>query len=253
MASQNLRLGEAEFDEYADPEAYDAALDRGISVSGEDKTYFARGRVAWLAECLKSHGLRPERVLDFGCGTGTAAPFLLDILESTRLIGVDTSARSIETARLLHGSDRSRFLTLDEYQPCGEVDLAYCNGVFHHIPLNLRDEAVNYLVRSLRPGGLFACWENNPWNPGTRLVMKRIPFDRDAITLSPPVARCLMAHGGFEILSTHFLFVFPKPLSLLRGLEPWMCKLPTGAQYQVLCRKPDRVSSSLPTNPIADA
>ena len=83
MAAQNIRLGDAEFDEYADPEAYDAALDRGISISGEDKSYFARGRVAWLADCLKSHGLRPAQVLDFGCGTGTATPFLLDILEPT--------------------------------------------------------------------------------------------------------------------------------------------------------------------------
>jgi hypothetical protein len=25
--------------------------------------------------------------------------------------------------------------------------------------------AVDYVYRSLRPGGLFAFWENNPWNP----------------------------------------------------------------------------------------
>lgn len=239
MASQNIGLGEVEFDEYADPEAYDAALKRGISISGEDKSYFARGRVAWLADCLQAHGLRPTQVLDFGCGTGTATPFLVDILQPTRLIGVDTSARSIETARRLHASDRTHFLTLDQYEPCGEVDLAFCNGVFHHIPVAARETAVDYLGRALRPGGLFACWENNPWNPGTRLVMNRIPFDRDAITLSPPQARRLMTSCGFEILRTDFLFVFPKPLSIFRSLEPWLSKFPTGAQYQVLCRKPD--------------
>ena len=32
------------FDKYADD--YDAALAEGLSVSGEDKDYFARGRVA---------------------------------------------------------------------------------------------------------------------------------------------------------------------------------------------------------------
>jgi hypothetical protein len=32
------------FDEYAD--GYDAALTQGLSVSGEDKHYFARGRIA---------------------------------------------------------------------------------------------------------------------------------------------------------------------------------------------------------------
>lgn len=50
---------------------------------------------------------------------------------------------------------------------------------------------VDLVRRSLRPGGVFAFWEINPWNPGTRHVMSRIPFDRDAIMLTPPEARWL--------------------------------------------------------------
>jgi SAM-dependent methyltransferase len=179
------------------------------------------------------------RVLDFGCGTGTATPFLLELMGLADLIGVDPSAKSIETARRLYGSDRARFLTLDQYEPCGEIDLAFCNGVFHHIPPAERAAAIDYLARALRPNGVFACWENNSWNPGTRLVMRRIPFDRDAIPLSPPQARRLLASGGLEILRTDFLFIFPKPLSIFRGLEPRLSTLPLGAQYQVLCRKPE--------------
>jgi hypothetical protein len=53
--------------------------------------------------------------------------------------------------------------------------------------------------RSLRPGGLFAPWENNPWNPNTRYVMSRIPFDRDATTLSPPKAVGLLRQNGFQV------------------------------------------------------
>ena len=37
-------LARVAFDEYAD--GYDAALTQGLSVSGEDKHYFARGRIA---------------------------------------------------------------------------------------------------------------------------------------------------------------------------------------------------------------
>jgi SAM-dependent methyltransferase len=239
MASQNVGLGPAEFDEYADPAAYDTALEQGIALSGEDKSYFAHGRVDWLANFLRSQGVKPLHVLDYGCGTGTTTPFLLDLIGPSHLIGVDLSARSIETARRLHGSDRSSFLTLDQYQPCGEIDLAFCNGVFHHIPLDARAAAVDYLARALRPRGLFSCWENNPWNPGTRLIMRRIPFDRDAITLSPPQARRLMVSGGFEILRTDFLFFFPRALSIFRKLEPRLQKLPLGGQYQVLCQKPE--------------
>ena len=32
---------------------YEAALARGLTVSGEDKDYFAQGRIAWLRACLE--------------------------------------------------------------------------------------------------------------------------------------------------------------------------------------------------------
>ena len=115
--------------------------------------------------------------------------------------------------------------------------MVFCNGVFHHILPAERAAAVDYIFHNLRPGGIFAFWENNPWNPGTRYVMSRIPFDRDAITLSPPTARRLLCDGGFEIERTDFLFLFPRALGWLRGIEPLVCRLPLGAQYQVLARK----------------
>ena len=102
-----------------------------------------------------------------------------------------------------------------------------------------RSAAINSVYSSLRPGGLFAFWENNPWNPGTRYIMSRIPFDRDAITLSSPAALRLLREGGFEIIRTDFLFFFPKCLSWLRSFECRLKRLPLGAQYQILCRKPN--------------
>jgi hypothetical protein len=67
--------------------------------------------------------------------------------------------------------------------------------------------------------------------------MSRIPFDRDAITLTAGEARRLLRGAGFEIVRTDFLFIFPRVLSWCRGLEPLVARLPLGAQYQVLCRK----------------
>jgi hypothetical protein len=98
-------------------------------------------------------------------------------------------------------------------------------------------EALSYLHRSLSDGGYFGFWENNPWNPGTRLVMRRILFDRDARLLSPSAARTLLEHAGFEILGTDFLFIFPRVLAALRSLEARLTRIPAGAQYMVLCRK----------------
>ncbi|MSU20094.1 MAG: class I SAM-dependent methyltransferase [Pedosphaera sp.] len=234
MSSNSPRQGPA-FDEYA--AAYDEALAQGLSVSGEDKSFFAKGRIAWLTDSLREIAVQPASVLDFGCGTGSATPFLFDLMKISSLVGVDISARSLEEARRVHGSTRSTFFLFNQYEPTQATDLAFCNGVFHHIPLKERAGAVDYVYRSLRPGGLFAFWENNPWNPGTRYVMSRIPFDRDAITLTPPESRALLRKGGFEVLRTDFIFIFPKMLSWFRGLEPLVARWPFGAQYQVLCRK----------------
>jgi SAM-dependent methyltransferase len=221
-----------DFDAFAND--YDAALDRGISLSGEGKDFFARGRVEWLRRCVGN--TRPERVLDYGCGTGSTSPLLQDVLGARSVVGVDTSQEEIAVAKGKSGNGLS-FATIDELKPQGDIDVAYCNGVFHHVPLDKRAGAIQYVRDSLRLGGLFALWENNPWNPGTRLVMSRIPFDRDAILVSAREARRLARAGGFEVLSTHFLFVFPKVLGALRKFEASLASLPLGAQYQVLCRK----------------
>ena len=80
--------------------------------------------------------------------------------------------------------------------------------------------------------------ENNPWNPGTRYVMSRIPFDADAITINPLKGRRLVRAAGFEVVRTDFLFIFPHFLRWLRPLEPALLHLPIGGQYQLLCRRP---------------
>ena len=224
----------SEFDSYASE--YDNALAQGISVSGEDKDYFARGRVDWVMKCLKSRGEMPHRALDFGCGTGTTIPLLIEG-GMQQAVGLDTSEKSLEVARTLHRLPGVSFANTAEYRPDGSVDLAFCNGVFHHIPPAERRDALDFIRASLRPKGIFAFWENNPWNPGTRYVMSRIPFDRDAITLSVLEARALVQTSGFNILRTDFLFVFPRFLKPLRVLEPTLSRLPLGAQYGILCQK----------------
>ena len=205
------------FDQYADD--YDGALAQGISVSGEDKEFFARGRIAWLAKILSERKISSKTALDFGCGTGQAAPLLKEMILAQKILGVDVSEGLLSVAQREHGGVGIEFRALKNHQPAGEFDLAFCNGVFHHIPPGERGGAVSHVFRSLKPGGIFALWENNPWNPGTRYVMSKIPFDRDAIMLSPPTARKLLRDGGFEILRTDFQFFFPRFLSWFRGLE----------------------------------
>ena len=226
----------AEFDSFAT--SYEADLDQALSVSGESKDFFAEGRVRWLAHRLHSLPFRPGSVLDYGCGIGGTAVLLRDVLGATSVTGLDVSARSLEVARSRYATSAIQFFTFDEYAPAGDIDLAYCNGVFHHIAVTERDQAIQYIHRALRPGGLFALWENNPWNPGTRYVMSKCAFDRNAVTLRPTETGHLLRRNGFQVVRTDFRFFFPRSLRWFRALEPQLASLPLGAQYLVLGRKP---------------
>lgn len=223
------------FDQYA--AAYEQALSDAIAPSGESREYFAEGRVAWMKRCLDEIKQSPRAILDFGCGDGATTPLLLRELKAEWAVGVDVSAKSLEIARKRHASEHLRYESMDEFRAFGEMDLAYCNGVFHHIPPAQRAQALSLVNRALRAGGLFSFWENSPWSPATRYVMSRCAFDRDAILLTPPEARGLLRDGGFEILRTDFRFIFPRALRKLRKLEDLVHRVPLGTQYQILCRK----------------
>jgi SAM-dependent methyltransferase len=228
--------GHDDFDDFAGD--YDGTLNKALSVSGESKDYFSRGRVAWLAQELRAHGLTPKSGVDFGCGTGSATPWLVEELGLETLLGVDISEKSIEVARARYGSERIRFATIDAHEPKADIDLAFCNGVFHHIPPSERAAAVDHVWRSLRPGGVWAFYDNNPFNPGTQWIIYRLPFERDSVTVSAFEAKRMLRAGRFDVLSSSHLFVFPRALRWFRPLEPRLARFPIGAQYLVLAQKP---------------
>lgn len=222
------------FDEYADD--YEGALQRGLSVSGESSEYFMRERMVWLAKAVRARHVAPARVMDFGCGTGNGVPFLRDVVGASSVVGVDTSERSLEQARTRY--PWAEFAVPAHVDSSPSFDLIFTNGTFHHIPPSERAASLAYIRDRLRPGGLFALSENNPWNPGTQLIMRRIPFDRDAVKITAGEARRLLSSAGFDVLSVDFLFVFPRALQALRPLERHLSRWPLGGQYVVLARRP---------------
>ncbi len=222
------------FDDFA--ESYDHSLEEALAISGEGKEFFARGRISWLARCLPRKPMR--RVLDFGCAIGSDAPLLTELVGAEETVGVDTSPRCIERALSLYGSAATTFLLVKDYRPAGDFDLTYCNGVFHHIPPAERLASLRLIFDSLKSGGLFCLWENNPWNVGTRYIMSRCAFDADAITLSVRETASLLRSAGFQVLRRDFQFFFPRFLKSLRPLECRLNRVPLGAQYQVLARRP---------------
>jgi len=225
----------APFDRFAAD--YDRALQEGLGATGEDKEFFARRRVERLRDRLDEIGASPRSVMDFGCGVGSTTGILHEVLGPATVFGVDISQDSLDVARTQHPDAALTFMTPDRWPAELQVDLVYCNGVFHHIEPMDRPAYLGFIRRALRPDGIFALWENNPWNPGTRLVMSRIPFDRDAQLLTSSDAVALLVEQGFHPLCLDYAFIFPRILSALRPLEARLSVWPLGGQYQVLTRR----------------
>jgi predicted TPR repeat methyltransferase len=220
----------AYFDGYA--QKYGEILQRSLRSTGEKQEYFARRRVEITRDLLAERGAEVSRVVDFGCGVGTAAPHLLQHLKPDSIVGLDVSREILKEAAFRNNSARVSFAHVDDFK--GGADLVFCNGVFHHIALVERRGVLEFIRNLLVQGGYFAFWENNPLNPGTRYVMSRCEFDRDAVVLSPKEARSLLETNGFEIVHVRSAFFFPRSLAWLRGLEKHLARTLLGAQYLFL-------------------
>jgi SAM-dependent methyltransferase len=218
-------------------EEYEGMLNQGIRLSGEGMLFFLEGRLNLLRK--QTGEMRPvTRILDFGCGLGYASHRLRQMFPAAEITGADTSQNALGAARQKHGAPGIRFITVDELE--GDVrgyDLCHVNGVFHHIRPAERPQALSLIHKVLRPGGTLALFENNPWNFGARMVMARIPFDRDAHMLSPLLTADLLRQTGFQVIRTDSLFFFPRILKALRFSEPFLSWTRLGAQYVVLAAR----------------
>ena len=214
-------------------EEYDAMLNRGLRVTGEDKSYFAHGRIRALRE-LYIPDFHAADILDFGSGIGDTSRILAQYFHGARVVGVDTSESAVAWANQHNSGDGVSFQPLSEFAADGGFDLVYVNGVFHHIVTENRAEALGLIRDALRPGGRVAFFENNPWSIPARIVMSRIPFDKDARMVSPRLAASMLSEAGFRVDQVRYLFFFPGFLSALRSLEPRLARVPLGAQYLVV-------------------
>ena len=79
--------------------------------------------------------------------------------------------------------------------------------------------------------------KHNPYNPLTRLVVRRCSFDQNAVLLSRgELARCFRA-AGLTPVDRRFIMIFPSDQKAVSWAETALGQLPLGAQYYVVGSK----------------
>ena len=102
---------------------------------------------------------RWDRVLDLGCGTGVLTKLIADELDDTVggvSVGIDAAAKMIRVARKKRENSTCRFeVAAAEDLPFedGSFDAVVSSLFFHHVPLELKQEALSEAYRVLVPGG----------------------------------------------------------------------------------------------------
>ena len=110
--------------------------------------------------------------------------------------------------------------------------------VFHHVPLAERTILMTEVKRVMKPGGVLAIIEHNPYNPATRLIVSRTPVDADAILLRPAQTRRLFQSQGLHVDDQRYFLYFPETMyQRARGIEAALSWFPLGGQYVMFGRK----------------
>ena len=220
-------MNKPEFDKFADE--YNTVLGESIPDALNEDAYFAEYKIALMASRLK--GKKVTRILDFGCGAGRSLQFLKNYFPDSEIWGYDVSPESLKVA----SSQLPEALLFSDWSTLCDIqfDAIIAANVFHHIPVAERLPALVLCRKSLSTEGQMFMFEHNPYNPMTRWIFERCPFDADAEMLNLSTALNLARKAGYASEQHSYTLFFPKQLAFLRKLEPWLKRLPLGAQYYV--------------------
>ena len=205
--------------------------------------YFIRLKCEHVERRLaRRGGRRPLRVLDAGCGRGTALGlFGRDI----RVFGSDVSQSMLRDAARRGPVTVQEPLRLPFADGTFDAVFAFC--IYHHIPDVDHVTHLSELRRVVAEGGEVMVFEHNPYNPVTARIFARGVVDRGCHMIRPRDLRATFAAAGFETIEQAYLLFVPERLSRRFGfLEHALGWLPVGGQYLVAGTKTTHEGSTRP-------
>jgi SAM-dependent methyltransferase len=221
-----------QFDEYA--HSYGVDMQQAIALFGQEHEYFTRRKVEVLLDLTGRRVGEPGALsfLDVGCGIGQTDALLAPHVG--RLRGADPSAESI--ARAAEGNPAVAYDAYDgatlPYSD-GSFDVVFAICVMHHVDLVNRRRFACELRRVVRPGGVVAVFEHNPYNPATRHVVRNCPFDDGVVLLNRRTVRRLLLDAGLEPVEERYIIFSPFDRQWIPRVERRLGWLPAGAQHYV--------------------
>jgi len=181
----------------------------------------------------------PRTILDFGCGVGNTGPYIRKYFPDSQIFGVDISEASISIAKEKHkGTDISYAVieaNADDFPFDLQFDLILASMVFHHVPREDHLQVAHRIASLLKPGGLFFCFELNPYHPASQMIFRKYDMRGDpyAHMLKPRALRSKLSQAFPHVSRANYKLFFPGYLSLLLPLEKRMTGIPLGAHYYV--------------------
>jgi SAM-dependent methyltransferase len=201
-----------------------------------DSMFFHRRKWELIAEFLQSYAISsgPLSWLDVGCGKGELLSYGRSHFD--RVAGCDPSREMSRDADGIEIRLQETPTTLPFSSDSFDLATAVC--VYHHVEERNRLPLTREIHRVLRPAGIFCMIEHNPFNPITRLIVRKSPIDVDARLLSARLARSYTDEVGLRYLeSKYFLYVPEKFYDKVGSLERFFKKVPLGGQYAVFARR----------------
>jgi SAM-dependent methyltransferase len=218
------------FDAYQDQ--YGQVVQDSIAFSGLKHDFFLKAKADVLAAFMVQHlpHAQQESALDVGCGIGALHPYLNDMFGV--LHGTDISTSSLARAKLnqknvIYSAYDGTRLPYDD----GAFAFTFASCVVHHVPPEQWLQFISEMRRVTRKGGYVGIVEHNPFNPLTRMAVRRCPFDQDAVLLTSGRLEELMVQAGLNNIGHRFFLLLPSSYKLVRFIEKMFGSVPFGAQY----------------------